>query len=338
MRVKKGEPRVSAPGSVHASLMNAGAMPFGNSQASAARELILLGLAEDIGTGGDVTTQALIPESQSGAVQIVARAPGVLAGLPVASLVFTQVDPSIVLMPLAADGDWLAVGQVVAEISGKVGSLLTGERTCLNFLTHLSGIATMTRRYVDAVAGTRAGIYDTRKTLPGWRVLEKYAVAAGGGKNHRMGLHDMILIKDNHLAGWQAAAPDHSIAAGVQAARAWTAARAGLPLQIEVEVDTLAQLEEALCGEPDMVLLDNMTLADMRQAVALRDARAPDVELEASGGVSLATVAAIAATGVERISVGALTHSSPALDLAFDWNTDYMTAFEKERKRNTNEH
>ena len=306
----------------HEQKMNSDTLHFGKSQANAARELIRLGLEEDIGAGGDVTTQSLIPKSQTGSVQIVSRAPGVLAGLPVAIMVFTHVDPSIVLTSRAADGDLLAAGQVVAEISGKVGSLLTGERTCLNFLTHLSGIATMTRRYVDAVAGTRAGIYDTRKTLPGWRLLEKYAVAAGGGKNHRMGLHDLILIKDNHLAGWQAAAPDHSIAAGVQAARAWTAARAGVPLLIEVEVDTLAQLEDALRGEPDLVLLDNMTLADMRQAVALRDARAPDVELEASGGVSLATVAAIAATGVERISVGALTHSSPALDLAFDWNTN----------------
>jgi nicotinate-nucleotide pyrophosphorylase (carboxylating) len=198
--------------------------------------------------------------------------------------------------------------------------LLTGERTCLNFLTHLSGVATLTRRYVDAVAGTRAGIYDTRKTLPGWRALQKYAVAAGGGRNHRMGLDDMILIKDNHLAAWKAAAPDRRIAAAVRAARQWSTTQAKSPLPIEVEIDTLAQIEDALAGEPDMVLLDNMTLKDMRQAVALRDARAPDVELEASGGVSLANVAAIAATGVERISVGGLTHSSPALDLAFDWN------------------
>jgi len=296
-------------------------MYFGQPQAKVAQELVWMGLEEDFGPGGDVTTQALIPEQQTGSVQIVARAPGVLAGLPIAIMVFTEVDPSVVLAPKADDGELLAAGQVVAEISGKVRSLLTGERTCLNFLTHLSGIATMTRRYVDAVAGTRAGIYDTRKTLPGWRVLEKYAVAAGGGRNHRKGLYDMILIKDNHLAGWQAAAPDRSIAAAVRAAYDWQSTHSKWPLQIEVEVDRLAQLEDALAGEPDMVLLDNMTLDEMRQAVALRDARAPDVELEASGGISLATVAAIAATGVERISVGALTHSSPALDLAFDWNT-----------------
>ena len=297
-------------------------MHFRETQAKAARELVRMGLAEDLGPSGDaegdVTTQALIPQDQTGSVQIVARAPGVLAGLPVALMVFTEVDPSIEFASLAHDGDLLVAGQVIAELSGNLRSLLTGERTCLNFLTHLSGVATFTRRYVDAVAGTRAGIYDTRKTLPGWRVLQKYAVAAGGGRNHRMGLNDMILIKDNHLAGWLAAAPDRGIAAAVRAAREWKMKHAGSPLRIEIEVDTLAQLADALAGEPDMVLLDNMTLAELRQAVSLRNARAPDVELEASGGVSLAIVAAIAATGVERISVGALTHSAPALDLAFD--------------------
>ena len=291
---------------------------FGALQAKVARELVWMGLEEDLGPGGDVTTQALIPEGQTGSVQIVARAPGVLAGLPVALMVFTEVDQSVVFSSLSDDGDILVEGQVIAELSGSLRSLLTGERTCLNFLTHLSGVATLTRQYVNAVSGTRAGIYDTRKTLPGWRALEKYAVAAGGGRNHRKGLHDMILIKDNHLAGWLAAGPDRGIAAAIRAAREWEMQRRS-PLQIEVEVDTLAQLEDALAGEPDMVLLDNMTLDELRQAVALRDARAPDIELEASGGVSLATVAAIAATGVERISVGALTHSAPALDLAFDW-------------------
>jgi nicotinate-nucleotide pyrophosphorylase (carboxylating) len=292
---------------------------FGALQAKVARELIRMGLEEDLGPGGDVTTQALIPEGQSGSVQIVARESGVLAGLPVAQMVFVEVDQAVVFTSRVQDGDSLIAGQVVAELSGSLRSLLTGERTCLNFLTHLSGIATLTRRYVAAIAGTRAGIYDTRKTLPGWRALEKYAVAAGGGRNHRMGLNDMILIKDNHLAGWLAAGPDRGIAAAIRAARDLTTQHASSPLQIEVEVDTLAQLVDALAAEPDMVLLDNMALDELRQAVALRDARAPDVDLEASGGVSLATVAAIAATGVERISVGALTHSAPALDLAFDW-------------------
>ncbi len=300
------------------------AVHFGKLQAKVARELVWMGLEEDLGPGGDVTTQALIPEEQTGSVQIVARAPGVLAGLPVALLVFSEVDQAVVFKSLACDGDLLVEGQIIAELSGSLRSLLTGERTCLNFLTHLSGVATLTSRYVDAVAGTRAGIYDTRKTLPGWRALQKYAVAAGGGRNHRIGLDDMILIKDNHLAARRAAAPDRSVASAVRAAREWQVkhSKSSSPLQIEVEVDTLAQLEEALAGEPDIVLLDNMTLGEMRQAVALRDTRAADVELEASGGVSLTTVAAIAATGVERISVGALTHSPPALDLAFDWKLD----------------
>jgi nicotinate-nucleotide pyrophosphorylase (carboxylating) len=301
-------------------MMPQGTLHFDEPQANSARELIRMALAEDLGAGGDVTTLALIPVHQTGSVQIVARAPGVLAGLPVVRLVVTEVDESIVFGPRAHDGDVLVAGQVIADLSGSLRSLLMLERTCLNFLTHLSGVATLTRRYVDAVAGTRAGIYDTRKTLPGWRALQKYAVAAGGGRNHRMGLGDMLLIKDNHLAGWLAEAPDQTITAAVRAARQWLLAQGGQALQIEIEVDTLAQLADALAGEPDIVLLDNMTIDDMRQAVALRDTRAPQVELEASGGVSLATVASIAATGVERISVGALTHSPPALDLAFDWH------------------
>jgi nicotinate-nucleotide pyrophosphorylase (carboxylating) len=248
-------------------------------------------------------------------VQIVARRAGVLAGLPVASLVVNEIDPAAVFAARARDGDALAAGSVIAEISGRVPSLLMAERTCLNFLTHLSGVATLTRRYVDAIEGTRAAVYDTRKTLPGWRVLQKYAVRAGGGHNHRQGLADMILIKDNHLAGWRAGANDCRIAAAIRAAR--SAAPAGM--KIEVEVDTLDQLADALSVKPDIVLLDNMTLDQLRQAVALRNQHAAGIELEASGGVSLEIVAAIAATGVERISVGALTHSAPALDLAFDW-------------------
>ncbi len=281
---------------------------------SAAQELIRLALREDLGDDGDVTTAALIPADQVARVQIVSRAAGVLAGLPVARMVFDQIDPAVKFDQKVHDGDPLAAGQVVAELSGKLQSLLIGERTCLNFLTHLSGVATLTRRFVDAVAGTRAGIFDTRKTLPGWRALEKQAVVAGGGKNHRMGLYDMVLIKDNHLAGWQADRVQ-TIAGAVRAARE----KSPQGLQIEVEVDTLEQLLDALDGKPDIVLLDNMTIDQLDRAVKLRDERAPGVELEASGGVSLATVAEIARTGVERISVGALTHSPPALDLAFDW-------------------
>ena len=290
-------------------------MDFGETQQKVARELIGMALEEDLGPGGDVTSRSLIPAEQTGRVRIVARAPGVLAGLPVALMVLDEVDKEVVFEPHCGDGSSLAPGTLVAEIAGRAQSLLRAERTCLNFLTHLSGVATLTRRYVEAVAGTRAGIYDTRKTLPGWRALEKYAVRAGGGHNHRRGLDDMVLIKDNHLAGWRAAASDHSIAAAVHTARA----RATPGIMVEVEVDTLEQLADALAGRPDIVLLDNMTPAQLQEAVALRNTRTPEIELEASGGVSLATVAAIAATGVERISVGALTHSAPALDLAFDW-------------------
>jgi nicotinate-nucleotide pyrophosphorylase (carboxylating) len=276
---------------------------------------VQLALAEDLGERGDVTTSALIPESQQGAVQIVARQPGILAGLCMAKIVFSEIDPDVTFKRRADDSARLARGMVVADISGSLRSLLIGERTCLNFLTHLCGVATLTRHFVEAVAGTTARIYDTRKTLPGWRSLEKYAVRAGGGMNHRHGLYDMVLIKDNHLAGWLAADGNHTIAGAVRAAR--ERAPAGVP--VEVEVDTLAQLADALAGRPDIVLLDNMSPDDLRRAVTLRDARSPEVELEASGGVTLETVGAIAATGVDRISVGALTHSTPALDLGFDW-------------------
>lgn len=287
---------------------------YGEMERRAAQPLIELALAEDLSDAGDVTTGALLPPGQVGTVQIVAREAGVLAGLPVARQVFERLDSRVQFSASLEDGTRLEFGSIVAELSGPVPTLLTGERTALNFLTHLSGVASLTRRFVDAVAGTPAGVFDTRKTLPGWRVLEKYAVRAGGGRNHRMGLFDMVLIKDNHLAGWSAAG-NGSIAAAVEAARA----AAGAGRLVEVEVDSLDQLRDALGGGPDLVLLDNMSPDLMREAVAIRDARAPQVGLEASGGVSLATIAEIARTGVERISIGALTHSAVALDLAFDW-------------------
>ncbi|MFN0051168.1 MAG: carboxylating nicotinate-nucleotide diphosphorylase [Planctomycetales bacterium] len=281
----------------------------------AAAALIELALREDLGDAGDLTTQALIGESETGRVSIVARETGVLAGLPIAKQVLTAFDPQLTLTIFQSDGAHLERGLVVAQVAGNLRSLLAAERTALNFLTHLSGIASLTRKYVEAVAGTRAGIYDTRKTHPGWRVLEKYAVRVGGGRNHRIGLYDMVLIKDNHLAGWKLSSTGHTIAAAVQKAR--QSAPPGTP--VEVEIDTLDQLPDALAGEPDIVLLDNMTCAELRQAVAFRQRLAPTVELEASGGVSLETVQAIAQTGVDRISAGALTHSAIALDLAFDW-------------------
>lgn len=288
---------------------------FGDPERRAAEPLIRLALAEDLADVGDITTRALIGADQSGTVQIVARQPGTLAGLPVAQQVFDSLDPQVRFVACLEEGAAIAPGTVVGELCGSLRSLLTGERTALNFLTHLSGVASLTRRYVDAIAGTRARMFDTRKTLPGWRVLEKYAVRAGGGCNHRMGLFDMVLIKDNHIAGWTEAGTKRTIAAAVCAARD----AVGPETTIEVEVDSLAQLHDALEGLPDLVLLDNLAVPLLSRAVAIRDARAPQVALEASGGVSLATVADIARTGVERISAGALTHSAVALDLAFDW-------------------
>lgn len=281
---------------------------------AAAAALISLALAEDLGERGDLTSQTLIPPEARGTVQVVARQTGILAGVPLVAAVFARLDSDVTVTPRRADGDRLTPGAVVADVSGSVRSLLTGERTMLNFLTHLSGIATLTRQFVDAVAGTRAVILDTRKTLPGWRRLQKYAVRCGGGANHRMGLFDAVLIKDNHLAAWTVD-QTRDIASAIQLAR-----RSVPPgVTVEVEVDRLEQLRAVLPIGPDIVLLDNMGLDSLRQAVQLRDSLAPQVQLEASGGVTLATVADIARTGVDRISSGALTHSAPNLDLAFDW-------------------
>ena len=294
---------------------------FTEPERAAALRLIALALDEDLGDTGDITTQSLIPPSQTATVQIVSRAVGVLAGTPLIDLVLDEVASRYLLSAkprcslLQPDGALLSPGTVVADLSGSLASLLIAERTILNFLTHLCGVASLTHQFAQRIAGTRAKIYDTRKTLPGWRLLEKYAVRAGGGCNHRVGLSDMVLIKDNHLAGWATSSASHTIAAAVRAARE----KSPPGIRIEVEVDTLEQLADALNGNPDIVLLDNMTCPQLREAVALRNSRAPRVELEASGGISLATVTDVASTGVERISIGAVTHSAVALDLAFDW-------------------
>jgi nicotinate-nucleotide pyrophosphorylase (carboxylating) len=284
---------------------------FAAAEQSAAETLIGLALAEDLGDRGDLTCQALIAPDDQAAVCVVARQPGVLAGEPVGRLVMRHVDPSIQWEAKTHDGEQVDRGTIIAEVEGPLFQLLVAERTMLNFLTHLSGIATMTRKFVDAVAGTKAKILDTRKTLPGWRLLQKYAVRCGGGTNHRLGLYDGVLIKDNHLAAWT---QSRTIAAAVEAARnRWPT------VPIEVEVESLAQLQDALAGSPAIVLLDNMSPATIAEAVELRNRRAPGVQLEASGGVNLSNIAEIARTGVDRISIGALTHSAPALDLAFDW-------------------
>jgi len=234
--------------------------------------------------------------------RICAKAPGVVAGLPVAEAVFSRVDGSLRFMPRVEDGDTVAPGDVVAEVEGPARGMLAAERIALNFLQRLSGIATLTRAFVDAVAGTQATILDTRKTHPGYRVLEKYAVRMGGGQNHRTGLYDMILIKDNHIE-----------AAGSITAAVERACAAYPDLLVEVEVKNLDELHEALPLDVDRIMLDNMDLDQMRTAVQIAAGRVP---LEASGNVNLERVAAIAATGVDYISVGALTHSAPALDLS----------------------
>ena len=269
----------------------------------AAKPLIDLALAEDVGKG-DVTTVATVPEGKEGRAVIIAKAYGIVCGLPIMAEVFRQVDEAIRLTHLASDGEPVAPGDVVAALSGPLRGILTAERTALNFLTHLSGIATLTARFVDVVAPYRAMILDTRKTTPGWRALEKYAVRCGGGRNHRMGLYDMVLIKDNHIAACG------SLAEAVRRVRA-----AGISLPIEVEVRTLAELEEALSLGVDRILLDNMDIPTLRKAIARAKGK---VELEASGGVTLENAAEIAACGVDYISIGALTHSAPALDFSLE--------------------
>jgi len=293
---------------------------FHTTEHTAAETLIGLALAEDLHNVGDLTTAALVAESQQARVQVTARQRGILAGGPVAEAVFGRVDPSLCWETVLEEGSCLEPGAIVATVSGPLRSLLTAERTALNFLTHLSGVATLTRRFVDAIAGTDAAILDTRKTLPGWRALEKYAVRLGGGTNHRIGLYDGILMKDNHLAAWSTARPSATIADAVRAARQTVRADQNT-VPIEVEVDRLDQLADALGGSPDIVLLDNMNVETLRKAVAIRDQFAPDVQLEASGGITLDNVSAIAETGIERISVGAITHSAPAVDLALDWTS-----------------
>jgi nicotinate-nucleotide pyrophosphorylase (carboxylating) len=262
-------------------------------------------LAEDLGRAGDITAQACIsPDARLDAVFAV-RQRGVLSGLDCARLAILALDPQARFETRAADGDLLAPGAVAAFVSAKARALLSAERTALNLMGRLSGVATLTRAYVDAVQGTGARIVDTRKTTPGLRHLEKYAVRCGGGVNHRFGLDDAILIKDNHVAACG------GVAEALNRARAF----AGHLTRIEVEVDSLDQLAQALPHRPDVIMLDNFTLADLERAVAMTDGQ---VTLEASGGVNLTTVRAIAETGVQVISVGALTHSAPVLDIGLD--------------------
>jgi nicotinate-nucleotide pyrophosphorylase (carboxylating) len=290
-------------------------MTFTEAERQACRRLVDAALAEDLGERRlDLTSQVIGPDVQ-GQASFVARSAGVLAGLPAAQLVQEAVDAQGVSWTvLHEDGTVLPAGQVFARIQGGMRSILTLERTALNFLQRLSGVATLTRRFVDAVAGFPCHILDTRKTTPGWRLLEKYAVRCGGGRNHRLGLYDGILIKDNHLAALRIADGRARVQEAIRRARQ---SAPGMP--IEIEVDNLELLDFALAEQPDIVLLDNMSPELMREAVRRRNAVNQKIQLEASGGVTLATVRAIAETGVERISVGALTHSAPALDIALDY-------------------
>ncbi|HLL85731.1 MAG TPA: carboxylating nicotinate-nucleotide diphosphorylase [Thermoleophilaceae bacterium] len=267
------------------------------------QELIDLALAEDVGAG-DLTAAAVVPAGARARARIVQKAEGVVAGLDVAEAVFRRLELALRWRAHAADGDEGDAGRLVAEIAGPAAPLLAGERVALNFLGRLSGVATLTARYVEAVAGTGAAILDTRKTTPGLRALEKRAVAAGGGRNHRAGLYDALLVKENHAA----------LAGGIAAAaRAAVAAADRTGLEVVVECASLDEVDEALAAGAPRVLLDNLPLAELREAVARARGRA---QTEASGGITLDTVRAIAETGVDYVSVGALTHSAPALDLS----------------------
>jgi nicotinate-nucleotide pyrophosphorylase (carboxylating) len=271
--------------------------------------VVRMALAEDLGRAGDITAQACIPEGARLRAVFAARKPGVLAGVDCVRLALRALDPGATVTPRLRDGEAIEAGAVLVEAEADARAFLAAERTALNLLGRLCGIATLTRAYVEAVAGAQARIADTRKTTPGLRALEKHAVACGGGVNHRFGLDDAILIKDNHVA----------VCGGVGEAIRRARASAGHLVKIEIEVDGLAQLDEALAERPDVVMLDNFTPEMLREAVA-RAAGSPFGRpvLEASGGVSLDTVGAIAATGVDVISVGALTHSAAALDIGLD--------------------
>jgi nicotinate-nucleotide pyrophosphorylase (carboxylating) len=277
--------------------------------ASEIKAAVKTALAEDIG-GGDVTTLATVPKTLVFKTVMRAREPLVVAGLDFAKTAFLRLSSSVKIEFLVHDGTHVARGENLLRISGNARAILSAERVALNFVQHLSGIATFTAKFVEAVKGTRAQILDTRKTTPAWRRFEKYAVACGGGKNHRLGLFDQVLIKDNHLATLRNEKPN-AIAVAVSHAR-----KKFPKLKIEVEADTLEQVSQAVHAGADIVLLDNMTLEQMRQAVKIAKGRA---KTEASGGVNLETVAAIAKTGVDFISVGALTHSARAVDIGLDF-------------------
>ena len=291
------------------------------------RQIVRLAVREDLDRGQDWTTISLIPAESQSEAEVVVRAEGVVAGLATAQSVLGEMDTQIRWLSHLEDGAQVKAGQAVARLEGSTRDILTSERILLNFLGHLSGIATLTRAFVNQVADTKAKIYDTRKTIPAWRRLEKYAVRCGGGVNHRTGLSDAVLIKDNHLAfiGHEREADIESpLITAYQKAKQFLENHPELDagaMIVEIEVDDLIQLRGVLPAKPDIVLLDNMSTDDLREAVVLRNTISPEVILEASGGVHLETVAEIAQTGVDRISVGALTHAAAWLDLGLDWQS-----------------
>jgi nicotinate-nucleotide pyrophosphorylase (carboxylating) len=278
-----------------------------------------IALQEDLQAVGDLTSLALVPETAQRAATVAVRTEGVLAGTPLIPQILAKVDSRLTWEARLEDSAELTRGDIVGTLRGPARGLLIAERPILNFLGRLSGVATLTKRYVDAIGGTNAQICDTRKTTPGWRRLEKYAVVCGGGRNHRAGLYDAVLIKDNHLAlGRQDSTPFSPTEAVIRAKEFLRQRFTALPI-LEVEVDTLDQLREVLPAEPDIVLLDNMNPVQIAEGVRIRNSVSPGVLLEASGGITLATVRSIAETGVDRISVGALTHSAVSLDFGLDW-------------------
>lgn len=270
------------------------------------KDIVRAALKEDLGHGHDITTECTVPLDKDARAVVNARKAGRLAGVIAGLAAFTIMDPDCEIELIKTDGDDVAAGEDIAIVTGSARAILSAERTALNFMQHLSGVATLTKQYVDAIEDTGARIVDSRKTIPGLRALQKQAVRLGGGMNHRFGLDDAILIKDNHIA----------LAGGIYPALQMARANAGHMVKIEIEVDTLEQLEEVLsCGGADIIMLDNFTAPDLAKAVKMIDGKAI---IEASGGVNLQSVKAIAETGVHIISVGAITHSAPALDIGLD--------------------
>jgi nicotinate-nucleotide pyrophosphorylase (carboxylating) len=293
-----------------------------------------MALIEDTGSASlesavDCTTLSVIPPAATATAAFISRKSGIVCGVEIAKLAIATFAPELTIHTTANDGCAISPGQTIATIQGSAHQILMMERTCLNFMCRLSGISTLTRSFTDKIAGTNAQVLDTRKTTPGYRRLEKYAVECGGGTNHRMGLYDAVMIKDNHLAFYKAwnDQSQNAIAEGIELARAWIADNQsnlpnGIDTVLQLEVDTLEQFERALPHRPDIILLDNMSNKQLAAAVQKRDESAPEILLEASGGVNLDTIAGIAQTGVDRISIGALTHSAINFDIGLDWTIE----------------